>query len=101
MPGFNQKGPMSEGPMTGRGMGRCAAPTQDTARDWDAPGYGRGRTMGRRRCQQQIRRGADVPERTQVSLQLQPAGVATLTEKAHQLELELETIKNQLKQMGQ
>jgi hypothetical protein len=23
MPGFNQKGPMGEGPMTGRKMGRC------------------------------------------------------------------------------
>ena len=24
MPGFNQQGPNNEGPMTGRGMGRCA-----------------------------------------------------------------------------
>jgi len=23
MPGFNQKGPMGQGPMTDRGMGRC------------------------------------------------------------------------------
>lgn len=23
MPGFNQKGPMGEGPMTGRKMGKC------------------------------------------------------------------------------
>lgn len=24
MPGFNRKGPQDEGPMTGRGLGRCA-----------------------------------------------------------------------------
>ena len=28
MPGFNGKGPRDEGPMTGRGLGRCA--TKDT-----------------------------------------------------------------------
>ena len=24
MPGFNQNGPLGQGPMTGRGLGRCA-----------------------------------------------------------------------------
>lgn len=35
MPGFNQKGPMGQGPMTGRRMGRCAnagaTPTDQTS----------------------------------------------------------------------
>lgn len=27
MPGFNSKGPMGEGPRSGRGLGRCKTPT--------------------------------------------------------------------------
>jgi len=38
MPGFDQTGPMGQGPMTGRGMGRCAGA---------APGYGFGFGRGR------------------------------------------------------
>jgi hypothetical protein len=50
MPGFNQRGPMNEGPMTGRRQGICARGadigTQGSA--FTAPGYGRGRGLGRR-----------------------------------------------------
>ena len=60
MPGFNQEGPMGQGPMTGRKMGRCTNfgaghrnqttpeneiienPTNDFS-----PGQGAGRGMGR------------------------------------------------------
>ena len=54
MPGENKKGPMGEGPRTGRGLGRCNNNTetneanvpdqQNTTRDF-GPGTGRG--MGR------------------------------------------------------
>lgn len=45
MPGFNQSGPMGQGPMTGKGFGFCTG--------GDTPGYdkgfgGRGRGRGRR-----------------------------------------------------
>jgi len=52
MPGFNQRGPLNEGPMTGRGLGRCAVPSQDAGgtqdATWNTQGYGRGggRAMG-------------------------------------------------------
>ena len=54
MPGENRRGPMGEGPRTGRGLGRCNYNTdandanvtdqQDTTRDF---GQGQGRGMGR------------------------------------------------------
>ena len=67
MPGFNRKGPQDEGPMTGRGLGRCAnkgeipssrgtgteapksQPTQEN--DETLGGFGRRRGMGRRNGQ--------------------------------------------------
>lgn len=63
MPGFNQKGPMGEGPMTGRRFGRCSnfgatAKKQDASQTEDqkaglpenfqGPGFGPGRRMGGR-----------------------------------------------------
>ena len=42
MPGFNQMGPENKGPMTGRGMGRCA--NNDTPENTD-PEF-----RGGRRC---------------------------------------------------
>ncbi len=49
MPGFNQRGPMNEGPMTGRGQGIC------TGNQPMNQGFGMG--MGRRRGQ----RGRQAP----------------------------------------
>jgi|SaaInl8_200m_RNA_FD_contig_91_117926_length_675_multi_3_in_0_out_0_2 hypothetical protein len=62
MPGLNRNGPMSEGPMTGRGRGLCTGASDPGQRftagasgprqGFTAGGYGsmrRGR--GRRRCQ--------------------------------------------------
>ncbi|MCP4720380.1 MAG: DUF5320 domain-containing protein [Desulfobacteraceae bacterium] len=37
MPGFNQQGPSNQGPMTGRGMGRCTNDPMATS-----PNFGRG-----------------------------------------------------------
>jgi len=53
MPGFNQKGPMGQGPMTGRRMGRCTnfgaavkkednAPVQEAEKDSPSVFWGRG-----------------------------------------------------------
>ncbi|MDY0342898.1 MAG: DUF5320 domain-containing protein [Lentimicrobium sp.] len=60
MPGFNQQGPMGQGPMTGRKMGRCTnfgtgrrnqtiheiENTENPTNDF-FPGQGAGRGMGR------------------------------------------------------
>lgn len=108
MPGFNQRGPMNEGPMTGRGMGQCSgAYTQETGTPanmaWNAPGYGQGRGMGmgRRGCQPPRRgmgrgRGAQM----QMTPQAPPPTKASLAARAQQLEAELKAIQNELKQMG-
>jgi hypothetical protein len=63
MPGFNQKGPLGQGPMTGRRMGRCAnfgaavrsqelPPDQDqkteSSDNFPGCGFGQGRRMGGR-----------------------------------------------------
>ena len=46
MPGFDGKGPNGMGPMSGRGMGRCA---DGTGRNFGR-GFGRGCGMGFGRC---------------------------------------------------
>jgi hypothetical protein len=63
MPGFNQKGPMGQGPMTGRRMGCCTnfraavknkevTPDQDQKTDlpdnFPGRGFGQGRRIGGR-----------------------------------------------------
>ncbi|SMD07022.1 hypothetical protein SAMN02746065_12817 [Desulfocicer vacuolatum DSM 3385] len=107
MPGFNQRGPMNEGPMTGRGMGQCnTAYNRETGTSakttWNTPGYGygQGRGMGRGR------RGCEVPRwgmgmgrRAQMPPQPPPVTKTSLADRARQLEAELEAIQNELKQM--
>ena len=50
MPGFNGRGPMGQGPMTGGGRGRCSGYANiGQGAAWGAPtayGQGRGRGMG-------------------------------------------------------
>jgi len=48
MPGMDGRGPAGEGPMTGRGLGRCTKDGEGTG--WFGRGLGRGlgRGMGRR-----------------------------------------------------
>ena len=44
MPGFDQRGPMGAGPMTGGARGRCTAPAAEYGRTrWGAGGFGLGR----------------------------------------------------------
>ncbi len=61
MPGFDRRGPNGEGPLSGRGLGRCAGATdneQNTIesntqnnntenQQFDAPAFGYGRGLGR------------------------------------------------------
>lgn len=104
MPGFNQKGPMNEGSMTGRGLGRCAASprnvgdTQDMAGVGSGYGRGQGRAMGRGRCQR-IWPGEGMARDAQVSQQLQPAGDEALKLRVRQLENELEALRHQMKRV--
>lgn len=47
MPGFNQTGPMGQGPRTGRGMGKCkGTPVEDTTIDNNTPATGAGQGQG-------------------------------------------------------
>lgn len=54
MPGFNQRGPMNEGPMTGWGRGICNGNTRPVMGygqgGYGTGGYGMGRGYGRRGC---------------------------------------------------
>jgi hypothetical protein len=103
MPGFNQRGPMNEGPMTGRGLGKCAALAQDVGgipdTTWNGPGYGRGRgmAMGRGRCRRTWW-SMDMAGSVQYPRQARLTKEEALSQKIHQLEMELETLKNELKQ---
>ena len=55
MPGMNRTGPMGQGPMTGRGQGRCAQGSaagrgsRSSFPDTAGYGYGYGRSLGRAR----------------------------------------------------
>lgn len=65
MPNRNNMGPLGDGPMTGRGLGKCkgAANTDDTAQSGRGAGMGRrgnGRGMGRGMNQQ---RGFSIRQR--------------------------------------
>lgn len=98
MPGFNQKGPMNEGAMTGRGRGRCTAPSsQDfdgnstSARNNAAYGRGQTRAMGIRKTQRLWPN-----EDNRISLPWQSTADKDLKIRVNHLESELEALKNQL-----
>ena len=102
MPGFNQRGPMNEGPMTGRRSGTCTGATVDTGQGFagnsNIRGYGggMGRRMGRRGCQTPGRgmRGGqwNAPAPMQGS-----ADQDALQNRVNLLEAELSAIKDQLR----
>ncbi|OQY52466.1 MAG: hypothetical protein B6230_02625 [Desulfobacteraceae bacterium 4572_89] len=99
MPGFNQRGPMNEGPMTGRRQGVCGRGTDSGAQGgtFDAMGYGRGRGMGRR--------GGSGPGWGRGYGQMNtsftpPATEESLKMRAQTLEAELDAIKNDLAKLS-
>ncbi len=98
MAGLNQKGPMNEGPMTGRGRGLCRANNDRPGcfeRGGVGPGAGIGRGMGRCGGQGMGRRmrfaqqNASTGNRTEVDEQ-------SLHNQVEILEAELARIKKQL-----
>ncbi|MBT6337755.1 MAG: DUF5320 domain-containing protein [Desulfobacula sp.] len=99
MPGFNQTGPMNEGPMTGGGRGICthmASPGQRFAgRDVTEYGQGAGRRRGKRGCQ-----GYGRGIVTNIKFEQQPVQAAatkeSLKNRAKFLEGELASIKKEL-----
>jgi len=92
MPGFNQRGPMNEGPMTGRGRGTC---TGSLNPDQEFTGRGNARGMGRGFG----RRGGGYGQRTTSA----PGSVSqeALQKSMDLLEAELAAIKNQLKNLSE
>ncbi len=94
MPGLNQRGPMNEGPMTGRKRGSCTGAAVDPGQGFADRGMGRG--MGRRGCQTPGRgRGggqwsspAPMPGSTDQN---------ALQNRVNMLEAELSAIKDQLR----
>jgi len=96
MPGFNEQGPMNQGPMTGRGMGACANGTRSASSGFVTPGLGRA-GMGFRRgrgCGQGGRFAAGYDQRPMAG---QPAvSKEGLMQRADLLESELNAIKEEL-----
>ncbi len=107
MPGFNQRGPMNEGPMTGRQRGTCTGGAVDTGQTFadstNARGYGggMGRGMGRRGGQAPGRgmgygRGA-APAPAPGSMDQDTSVNQDMQNRVNMLEAELSAIKDQLR----
>jgi len=99
MPGFNQRGPMNEGPMTGKRQGNCVRgfDTGSQYSTFTPMGYGRGRGMGRRGGQGPGQgRGYGRMETTSPV----PATMESLKLKAQSLEAQLDDIKNELARLS-
>ena len=114
MPGLNQGGPNNMGPMTGRGMGRCAA-GNNQGQGYAGQGYGRGGGYGQggygqggngagfgagrgRGCGRGAGpRGRGAGFRGAPVVQAAPAGKQDLALRAQALEQELEAVRNELK----
>lgn len=112
MPGFNQRGPMNDGPVSGKGRGLCTGefnPGQGVAGGYGEMGRGFGRRGGQARGWENSRRGFSwgnnrgggrgrnfgpwaAPAQT-VSVR------EILQERADLLEAELKEIKNQLNKL--
>lgn len=94
MPGFNQQGPNNQGPMTGRGMGRCTNDPVATSTNFGGGQFrGQGAGFRRGRCQG-IGRGqgyAQGPMATQA-----PGTMEDLKLRAQTLESELNAVKEAL-----
>ena len=104
MPGFNQRGPMNEGPMTGGGRGYCTGavnPAQGFAGRGN--GMGMGRQRGRRGYQDAPGwgRGYGAGQWATPAPEAAPATKATLQNSVDMLEAELAAVKNQLKNLSE
>ncbi len=100
MPGFNQRGPMNEGPMTGGGRGYCTGggnATQGFAGRGNAMGMGRQR--GRRGYQEAPGQGLGAGRWTGPATD--SANQTTLQNSVDRLETELAELKNQLKNLSE
>lgn len=104
MPGFNQRGPMNEGPMTGRQRGTCTGGAVDTGQGVGGYGGGYGGGMGRGMG----RRGGQAPGRGMGGRWNAPAPMPgsgnqdtsvnqDMQNKINMLEAELSAIKDQLR----
>jgi len=98
MPGFNQRGPSNQGPMTGRRMGICVqgATAGETAQPVE---FGMGRGMGRR-AGRGFGRGRGVSPQWGIP-PVQPASTkAELAQRAEMLETELNAVKQALNNLS-
>ncbi|MCD4722171.1 MAG: DUF5320 domain-containing protein [Desulfobacula sp.] len=99
MPGFNQRGPMNEGPMTGRRQGVCVGgvDTGPQSSTFTPMGYGRGRGNGRRGGQGSGR-GMGYSRMSMDSSV--PTSEETLKLRVQTLETELDAIRNELTKLS-
>lgn len=103
MPGLNQRGPMNDGPMTGRGRGLCTGNV--AAGQGFVGGYGMGRGL-RRGCRdfgwgggRGMGRGGNYGPWAGASPAV--SNQTILQNRANMLEAELAEIKNQLKKQSE
>lgn len=97
MPGFNQRGPMNEGPMTGRQRGTCTGGRVDTGQTY---GGGMGRGMGRRGGQAPGRGMGgrwNAPAPMPGSMDQDTSVNQDMQSRINMLEAELSAIKDQLR----
>jgi len=106
MPGFNQRGPMNEGSMTGSQRGTCTGAPVDTGQGFadntNARGYGggMGRGMGRRGGQAPGRGMGGrwtAPAPTPGSVNQDTSVNQDMQNRVNMLEAELSAIKDQLR----
>ena len=92
MPGLNGQGPMNQGSMTGRGLGRCAAPgASEDYLDTAGRGFVRGRG-GQRRCRFFQTARFEGPQMADN----RPSLLETLLDKTARLEEELAALRRSL-----
>ena len=99
MPGFNQRGPMNEGPMTGRARGNCSGQAGNGQRF-----YGRGNAMGmgrqNNRSGQAVGRGRGYGRRDLFSPAADSDAAESLQNSVDALRAELAAVKQQIKELS-
>lgn len=101
MPGFNQRGPLNEGPMTGRGRGKCTEAFDQTQSFAGRPNaMGMGRQAGRRGYQPPGW-GRGYGQWTGTAPAMGSVNQDALQNSVDKLEAELAELKNQLKNLSE